>query len=102
MRSYAAVPHGKAVPYHHRDPAFVTPARLAELQARDRRRELLERPVTSGGRRQAEERETRVAEFARHRAAGLSVKEAATQMEIGARTARGYEAARKLAAGGDA
>ncbi len=39
--------------YAYRDPARVTPARRAALEARDRRRALLERPGLAGGREAA-------------------------------------------------
>jgi len=90
--SYARVPPGTAVPYRHRDPAFVAPAQLAALEARDRRRAMLERaapePVPRSEQQAA--RLARVAEYAARLDAGLSPKEAAAEMGISRRTARGY------------
>jgi hypothetical protein len=93
VRSYSRVPAGTAVPYRHRDPEWLTPARLAELEAGDRRREALERrrpePAPPAG--QAEARPARIARYAQLRESGLSLAKAAAEMHISRRTARGYE-----------
>jgi transcriptional regulator of acetoin/glycerol metabolism len=77
--------------YTWRDPARVTPARLAELEARDRPEPL------SGGERTAAAAamKARIRQFARLRAAGYRIGEAAREMGISRDTARAYDRARK-------
>lgn len=93
MRSYTRVRPGQAVPYRHRDPEWVSPERLAEYAARDRRRALLERGPDPGG--QTSRRQAAIAEFTRLRKSGLSVPQAADAMGINRSTGRGYERARR-------
>jgi hypothetical protein len=99
VRSYARVPPGTAVPYRHRDPAWVTPARRAELEAGDRHREQLARaapePLTRA--EQAAARLARMQEYLARRDAGMSPAEAAAETGIGRRAAREYDRARRQA-----
>jgi hypothetical protein len=78
--------------YLWRDPARNTPARIADLAARDRRRNALERHGPDG---QAAERAARIAEFTAYRNAGLTSPQAADLMGINRSTGRGYERARR-------
>jgi hypothetical protein len=87
------VPRGKAVPYRHRDPEWVSPDRLAELDARDRRRERLERPADKDAQHAA--RQARIAEYAAYRNAGLTGPQASDLMGINRSTGRSYERARR-------
>jgi hypothetical protein len=93
MRSYTRVAPGQAVPYRHRDPEWVTPDVLAELDERDARRERLERGPDPGG--QTARRKAAIAEFTRLRKAGMSVPQAADAMGINRSTGRDYERARR-------
>jgi hypothetical protein len=93
VRSYGSVPLGKAVPYRHRDPAWLTPDRLAEFTALDARRARYERPQDKDA--QSAAREARIAEFTRLRAKGMTVPQAADAMGINRSTGRGYERARR-------
>ena len=84
--------------YAWRDPARVTPARLAELQARDARLAHLNAraEIATPAEKQAA-RKAAAARFAQLRESGMRVKEAAAAMGIGKDAARKYEAARKAA-----
>jgi hypothetical protein len=79
---------GKAVSYRHRDPAWLTPAQLAELEARDR-------PEADSARDLQTALGARMRQFARLRAAGYRISEAAREMGISRDTARAYDRARK-------
>ena len=87
MRSYTRVAPGKAVPYRHRDPAWLTPAQLAQLEAADR-------PDADD---RYWELAARIRQFARLRAAGYRISEAAREMGISRDTARAYDRARRQA-----
>jgi len=91
VRSYSRVPAGTAVSYRHRDPAWLTPARLAALEAGDRRREALERRRPGPAPPAGQARPARIARYAQLRESGLSLPKAAAEMHISRRTARGYE-----------
>lgn len=88
MRSYGSVPAGKAVPYRHRDPEWVTPDVLAELDARDARRARYERVPDPAG--QPSRREAAIARFAKLRATGMSTSRAAAAMGVNSSTGRNY------------
>lgn len=90
MRSYSRLPPGKAVPYRHRDPAWLTPAQLAALEAGDR-------PEADSARDLHTALGARMRQFARLRAAGYRIGEAAREMGISRDTARAYDRARKEA-----
>ncbi len=98
MRSYLRAAPGTAVPYRHRDPAYLTPEELAQLAARDARRALLERAPSPAG--QNARRQSAITQFARLRARGFSVPGAAAEMGIAQSTGRRYERDRKNLAGG--
>ncbi len=100
MRSYLRAAPGTAVPYRHRDPAWLSPEELARLAARDARRALLERAPDSRG--QNARRQSAITQFTRLRAKGLSVPRAAAAMGIAQSTGRVYERARKNRNGGTA
>lgn len=85
--------------YAWRDPARLTPARRAELEAHDARRAELEDSGrgTPGGTSQRDGRLAREAEFAAHRDAGLTVARAAEAVGVSYETGRLYEHARQEA-----
>jgi len=88
VRSYARLPPGQAVAYRHRDPAYVSPAQLAALQARDRPGADVNGPPALAA---------RIRQFARLRAAGYRTGDAAREMGIDPGTARAYDRARRQA-----
>jgi hypothetical protein len=88
VRSYTRVTPGQAVPYRHRDPEWVTPERLADLAAADERRERYERVPDPAG--QPSRREAAIARFAKFRAGGMSVSQAAAAMGVNSSTGRNY------------
>ena len=87
-------------PYRHRDPARLSQARIAELEAHDARIALLEsrtraeRPPPRDRRRGP--RDT-AARFGALRLRGVSVGVAATEVGVSLRQAQRWEAARKAA-----
>jgi len=93
VRSYLRAAPGTAVPYRHRDPAYLTPEELAGLAARGARRALLERAPDPAG--QNARRQSAITQFARLRAKGFSVPKAAAAMGIAQSAGRAYERARK-------
>jgi len=98
VRSYLRAAPGTAVPYRHRDPAYLSPEELAGLAARDARRALLERAPSPAG--QNARRQSAITQFARLRARGLSVPRAAAAMGVAQSAGRAYERARKNRKGG--
>jgi hypothetical protein len=75
--------------YRWRDSARLSPSRIADLAAKDRRRAALERDGPDG------KREAGIRTLAAYRAAGLSVAQAADLMGIARSTGRGYDRARR-------
>jgi hypothetical protein len=77
MRNYAAVRPGDAVPYIHRDPAYVTPADRARFAARDARLRELQRRAAQEVRAERDVLEgNRFAAFCVLRGEGRGVREA--------------------------
>jgi hypothetical protein len=91
-RNYAAVRPGDAVPYIHRDPAYLTPADRARFAARDARLRELQRRAAQEARAEREALDgDAFAAFCVLRGEGRGVREAGRLVGVTEKTGTRYE-----------